>query len=105
MGGRYTYDVNTHAKLGHGGVIPVVLGQLMKDMWAAQGPRSIAPRRFKQVAGKFCEQFEGYEQQDAQELLAFAIGALSEDLNRVKDKPYTDLPDSGSRPDDRSTLA
>ncbi|CAI8055035.1 Ubiquitin carboxyl-terminal hydrolase 32 [Geodia barretti] len=42
----------------------------------------------------------GFQQQDAQELLAFLLDGLHEDLNRVKEKPYKELKDSDGRPDD-----
>jgi ubiquitin C-terminal hydrolase len=35
-----------------------------------------------------------------QELLAFLLDGLHEDLNRVKDKPYIEYPDSNGRPDE-----
>lgn len=35
-----------------------------------------------------------------QELLAFLLDGLHEDLNKVKRKPYIELKDSDSRPDD-----
>ena len=34
-----------------------------------------------------------------QELLAFLLDGLHEDLNRVQDKPYVELKDSDNRPD------
>ena len=35
----------------------------------------------------------------AQELLAFLLDGLHEDLNRVQEKPYVELKDSDGRPD------
>lgn len=35
-------------------------------------------------------QFAGYAQHDAQEFLAFLLDGLHEDLNRIKQKPYTE---------------
>ena len=34
-----------------------------------------------------------------QELLAFLLDGLHEDLNRVQEKPYVELKDSDGRPD------
>ena len=54
----------------------------------------------KQVAvGRFAPQFSGYQQQDSHELLAFLLDGLHEDLNRVKKKPYVEIPDHDGRPD------
>lgn len=50
--------------------------------------------------GRFAPQFSGYQQQDSQELLAFLMDGLHEDLNRVKKKPYLALQDAGGRPDE-----
>eukprot|EP00163_Fabomonas_tropica_P009185 TRINITY_DN18993_c0_g1_i1.p1 TRINITY_DN18993_c0_g1~~TRINITY_DN18993_c0_g1_i1.p1 ORF type:complete len:619 (+),score=165.25 TRINITY_DN18993_c0_g1_i1:63-1859(+) len=43
--------------------------------------------------------FSGYQQQDSQELLAFLLDGLHEDLNRVLKKPYVEVPDADDRPD------
>lgn len=39
----------------------------------------------------FAPQFSGYQQHDSQELIAFLLDGLHEDLNRVRKKPYVDL--------------
>uniref|UniRef100_A0A8C0XEX8 Ubiquitin carboxyl-terminal hydrolase n=1 Tax=Castor canadensis TaxID=51338 RepID=A0A8C0XEX8_CASCN len=49
--------------------------------------------------GRFAPQFSGYQQQDSQELLAFILDGLHEDLNRVKKKPYLEPKDANGRPD------
>ena len=56
------------------------------------------------VVGRFAPRFSGYQQQDSQELLAFLLDGLHEDLNRVKQKPYIEIPDDKGRPDDVSLL-
>ena len=61
--------------------------------------QSLTPKTFKESLGKFNEHFSGNEQHDAQELLTFLLAGLSEDLNRIVDKPYTEAPDSDGRPD------
>lgn len=40
----------------------------------------------QQCVGKFADQFSGYQQQDAQELLVFVLDGLHEDLNRGETK-------------------
>jgi hypothetical protein len=59
----------------------------------------LTPKTFKESLGKFNDHFQGNEQHDAQELLAFLLGGLSEDLNRIVDKPYIEAPDSDGRPE------
>ena len=60
---------------------------------------ALTPKPFKESLGKFNDQFSGNEKHDAQELLAFLLGGLSEDLNWIVDKPYIEAPDSDGRPD------
>lgn len=48
---------------------------------------------------KYAPRFNGFQQQDSQELLAFLLDGLHEDLNRVHEKPYVELEDSDGRPD------
>lgn len=42
----------------------------------------------------------GYQQHDSQELLAFLLDGLHEDLNRIKKKPYIEEKESDGRPDE-----
>lgn len=59
----------------------------------------VSPRAFKQTVGTCAPQFSGYQQHDSQELLAFLLDGLHEDLNRVRQKPYIEEPDASGRPD------
>ena len=59
----------------------------------------VTPRAFKQTVGACAPQFSGYQQHDSQELLAFLLDGLHEDLNRVRQKPYIEEADAGGRPD------
>lgn len=57
-----------------------------------QGDVSVVnPRGFKSKLAQFAPQFQGYSQQDSQELLAFLLDGLHEDLNRIKQKPYIEV--------------
>lgn len=53
----------------------------------------------KWTIGKYSGNFTGFQQHDSQELLAFLLDGLHEDLNRVHNKPYIELKDSEGRPD------
>lgn len=58
----------------------------------AQGGVSVVtPRGFKHQLASFAPQFAGYSQQDSQELLAFLLDGLHEDLNRIHHKPYIEV--------------
>lgn len=51
----------------------------------------MTPRGFKHQLASFAPQFAGYSQQDSQELLAFLLDGLHEDLNRIHHKPYIEV--------------
>ena len=81
------------------GEIARAFGQLIKDMWSGKFSY-VAPKSFKKAVARFAPQFRGYGQQDSQELLTFLLDGLHEDLNRIKHKPYIEMPDSDNRPDE-----
>lgn len=98
---------------------------MLRKLWAP-GRTPIAPRPFKAKLARFAPQFSGYNQHDSQvcetsqifsftcicivaqgirvlilqELLAFLLDGLHEDLNRVKHKPYINSRDADGRPDE-----
>jgi len=117
----YLRDINTTNPLGHEGRLAQAFAVLVHNLWKRndnkkQGPLtksnvnkspstpvnapSLTPKSFKEAMGKFNESFAGNEQHDAQELLAFLLSGLSEDLNRIQKKPYIEAPDSDGRPDE-----
>ena len=55
------------------------------------GVSSVTPRGFKAAIANFAPQFIGYSQHDSQELLAFLLDGLHEDLNRVASKRYIEV--------------
>ena len=59
----------------------------------------VQKNNFQWTIAKYAPRFNGFQQQDSQELLAFLLDGLHEDLNRVHDKPYVELKDSDGRPD------
>ena len=77
-----------------GGAIAEAFGVLLQRIWAATGTStSYSPREFKSQLQRFAPQFSGYQQHDSQELVAFLLDGLHEDLNRVIKKPYVEKPD------------
>ncbi|XP_075795728.1 ubiquitin carboxyl-terminal hydrolase 4 isoform X1 [Pelodiscus sinensis] len=95
---RYEAEINHDNPLGMRGEIAEAYAGLIKQMWSGRHSH-VAPRMFKVQVGRFAPQFSGYQQQDSQELLAFLLDGLHEDLNRVKKKPYLELKDANGRPD------
>ncbi|RCV19482.1 hypothetical protein SETIT_3G388400v2 [Setaria italica] len=97
--GDFCKEINTHNPLGMKGELAYAFGDLLRKLWAID--RSpVAPRHFKAKLARFAPQFSGFNQHDSQELLAFLLDGLHEDLNRVKCKPYSEAKDSDGRPDE-----
>ncbi|PIN07052.1 Ubiquitin C-terminal hydrolase [Handroanthus impetiginosus] len=97
--GDYMREINPENPLGMKGEIASCFGDLLKKLWAP-GATPLAPRTFKLKLAHFAPQFSGFNQHDSQELLAFLLDGLHEDLNRVKNKPYVEAKDSNDRPDE-----
>ncbi|XP_014496181.1 ubiquitin carboxyl-terminal hydrolase 8 [Vigna radiata var. radiata] len=97
--GDYHKEINYENPLGMNGELALAFGDLLRKLWV---PRAmpIAPRMFKMKLANFAPQFSGYSQHDSQELLAFLLDGLHEDLNRVKRKPYHEVKDADGRPDE-----
>ena len=79
--GEWKADLNTSNVLGSGGALAKEYAALLSQLWHGTKP-SVTPASFKRVISKFASQFAGYEQHDAQELTAFLLDGLHEDLNR-----------------------
>ncbi|KAK7244770.1 hypothetical protein RIF29_39596 [Crotalaria pallida] len=97
--GDYRKEINYENPLGMNGELALAFGDLLRRLWVP-GARPVAPRTFKMKLANFAPQFSGYSQHDTQELLAFLLDGLHEDLNRVKRKPYHEVKDADGRPDD-----
>jgi ubiquitin carboxyl-terminal hydrolase 4/11/15 len=95
----YHEQINWHNPLGMVGELALAFGELLRKLWAP-GRTPVAPRAFKAKLARFAPQFCGYNQHDSQELLAFLLDGLHEDLNRVKHKPYIKSRDADGRPDE-----
>ncbi|CAO1637649.1 unnamed protein product [Sympodiomycopsis kandeliae] len=88
----FEQEINEDNPLGNQGALARAFGNLIQQLWSGQGT-SLVPRDFKWALARFAPQFSGYAQQDTQELLAFLLDGLHEDLNRIKKKPYIEAPD------------
>lgn len=97
-GNMHLYELNRTNPLGMKGHIAKRYGDLIQDIWSGSA-KTIAPLKLRWTIGKYAPRFNGDQQHDSQELLAFLLDGLHEDLNRVHDKPYTELKDSDGRSD------
>ncbi|VVB06421.1 unnamed protein product [Arabis nemorensis] len=95
----YHQDINRQNRLGMVGELALAFGDLLRKLWAP-GSTPIEPGPFKEKLACFAPQFSGYNQHDSQELLAFLLDGLHEDLNRVKHKPCINSRDADGRPDE-----
>jgi ubiquitin C-terminal hydrolase len=87
---QYKFEVNTDNPLGYNGDIANAFACLIKQIYSVERFSSVRPANLKKVLGKYNEQFGGFNQQDAQELLAFLMDGIHEDLNRVLKKQPTE---------------
>jgi ubiquitin carboxyl-terminal hydrolase 4/11/15 len=94
VAGVYQDELNRENPLGMHGAIAEAFGALLHRIWTPSSSSSAySPREFKQQLQRFAPQFSGYQQHDSQELVAFLLDGLHEDLNRVLKKPYVEKPD------------
>ncbi|KAI3760314.1 hypothetical protein L1987_50708 [Smallanthus sonchifolius] len=98
--GDFHQEINWQNPLGMEGELAMAFGELLRRLWAP-GRTAFAPRAFKAKLARFAPQFGGHNQHDSQELLAFLLDGLHEDLNRVKNKPYIKSRDTDGRPDEQ----
>ncbi|XP_050309006.1 ubiquitin carboxyl-terminal hydrolase 32 isoform X2 [Anthonomus grandis grandis] len=81
------------------GTVAKKYAELCRELWAGS-TRSVAPLKLRYCVTKYAQHLSGGGQHDAQELLAWLLDALHEDLNRVPKKQYIEQKDSDGRPDE-----
>jgi len=96
---QYKSDINTTNRLGTGGELVTEFAEFLKQTFKGEYA-DLSPRCMKFIVGKFCSQFEDYNQQDSAEFIQYVLDGLHEDLNRVIEKPLTDPVEANGRPDD-----
>lgn len=103
LGYDYRREINHNNVLGTKGALVRSYAELAKHLWLGDS-NSYSPDEFKSSIGRFAPQFKGYEQQDAQELLAFLLDGIHEDLNRVINKPYIEDKDCDGTNDEGDAI-
>jgi len=82
---HFLRDVNDK-RTGCKGRLAEEFGHVVGELWGGK-TTCVTPRNLKRTIDQFAPQFAGYEQHDAQELLAFFLDGLHEDLNRANIGP------------------
>jgi ubiquitin carboxyl-terminal hydrolase 4/11/15 len=98
-------NLNRDNVLGYGGKLALEFAKVVQGMWRPSSFGGVyTPSELKHLIGEHAPQFSGYQQHDAQELLAFLLDGLHEDLNRVRAKPYFgDTPEAAEpQPDEEA---
>uniref|UniRef100_A0A8C7JGE0 ubiquitinyl hydrolase 1 n=1 Tax=Oncorhynchus kisutch TaxID=8019 RepID=A0A8C7JGE0_ONCKI len=95
--GNHLYELNRTNPIGMRGHMAKCYGDLVQELWSGT-QKNLAPLKLRWTIAKYAPRFNGFQQQDSQELLAFLLDGLHEDLNRVHEKPYVELKDSDGRP-------
>lgn len=103
-------ELNTVNPMGSRGQVARRYAELIQQLWQATAVaatntaiRSVAPLKLRWCVTRHApDTLGGGGQHDSQELLAWLLDQLHEDLNRVKGdkKVYRELKDSGGRPDE-----
>jgi ubiquitin carboxyl-terminal hydrolase 4/11 len=93
LSGLFRADLNQANPLGTGGKLANAYDVVMKDLWLRRGCTSTSPTALKRAIALFAPRFAGCLQHDAQEFLAYLLDGLHEDLNRVRDAPYVEMPE------------
>jgi ubiquitin carboxyl-terminal hydrolase 4/11/15 len=96
LSNSYLTDLNTNNPLGSKNAeLARTFAALVQSVWKGD-QSSVSPWEFKKVIGKQAAQFQGYYQHDSHELLSYLLTGLHEDLNRVRNKTYYEMPELSS---------
>jgi ubiquitin carboxyl-terminal hydrolase 8 len=85
--GKYQQELNEKNSFGTGGYLAKAFAKLQEQLWQ-KSSKTHSPKPLHSTLGRFAPHlFDGYQQQDAQEFLAYLLDGLHEDLNLVKERP------------------
>lgn len=88
--GEYKMDVKRRKKIKNlttNGELTEQVAVLLKGMWTCRYNAQMSSD-FKAVVGKYCSQYRGTNQHDAQEFLLWLLDKIHEDLNRAVKSKY-----------------
>jgi ubiquitin C-terminal hydrolase len=74
------------------------LAALLQHLWFGSAP-AVDARALKRAIDASTDSFAGLAQHDSAEFLNYVLDMVHEDLNRVTQRVYVEIPDPGARPD------
>eukprot|EP00928_Gymnodinium_smaydae_P047186 TRINITY_DN31478_c0_g1_i1.p1 TRINITY_DN31478_c0_g1~~TRINITY_DN31478_c0_g1_i1.p1 ORF type:complete len:499 (-),score=133.21 TRINITY_DN31478_c0_g1_i1:175-1605(-) len=87
LNGDFRKELNPTNPLSCKGELAQTFADLLRALWQSE-QAAYDPRTFRKMLRRIAPHlFDGDEQQDVQEFLAFCIDGLHEDLNRIEGKP------------------
>ena len=92
LSSNYKNDLNTLNHLGPCGKIADAYNSLLRELWMGN-KISYSPTTLKRAIAMHASQFAGCAQHDAQEFLAVLLDGLHEDLNRIQNPIYEQMPE------------
>lgn len=97
--GIYKQDINLDNPLGQQGKFADAYAGLVENLWKGDNSAINAKDLKSRIVLK-SDQFQGFAQQDCQELIMNVLDGLHEDLNRVKKKAYIEKKDYDGKADE-----
>eukprot|EP00980_Cylindrotheca_fusiformis_P022862 scaffold9857_cov127-Cylindrotheca_fusiformis.AAC.8 len=94
LSNKFKSDINTNNPLGTGGKLAVAYDAVMKEIWMNVKSTATSPTALRRAIALFAPRFAGCLQHDSQEFLAYLLDGLHEDLNRIVNAPYVEMPDA-----------
>ncbi|EGR29915.1 ubiquitin carboxyl-terminal hydrolase family protein, putative [Ichthyophthirius multifiliis] len=91
-------EINLTNPLGTNGKLVKQYSQFIKNLWIST-ENVFQPLGIKRAIASLQNMFAGYQQHDSQEFLSFILDGLHEDLNRIKQKAFTEQIDSNGEYD------
>lgn len=87
--GHYKADISTSPE-SMGGRLADGFANLLRSLWDG-GYKAVNPSKLRELINEKWQQFAGYRQHDAQELLMFFLDGLHEDVNRKPPKAVNNV--------------
>eukprot|EP00435_Cladocopium_sp_Y103_P065301 s85_g27.t1 len=86
LSGRYAGEINATNRMGSKGQLAETFAELQKVLWQSERPAQNPSEIKRRLATIAPHLFQGYQQQDVQEFLAFCLDGLHEDLSRISEQ-------------------